>query len=136
MSSFFKTTFFNDREKIIKQSLLSYLNNNTKEIQYEQLVKDETLNEFGVGSDHESLNSLCTTLEAIFLHGLKDSFLTRMGHVLGGAEDEPKPEPNFWPPLLIITHQNTIKQVYKTITISSTKIYHSLSITRYRGFHS
>lgn len=59
----------------------------------------------------ECTNSMCNTLEAIFLHGLKDSFLRQTISVLAGGEIDRRPEPNFWPPLLVILHKETIVQV-------------------------
>lgn len=67
-------------------------------------------------------NSLCNTLEAIFLHGLKDSFLRQTISVLAGGEIDRRPEPNFWPPLLVILHKETIAQVSCfLLTLSSFK---------------
>lgn len=56
-------------------------------------------------------SSMCNTLEALFLHGLKDSFLRQTISVLAGGEIDRRPEPNFWPPLLVILHKETIAQV-------------------------
>lgn len=56
-------------------------------------------------------SSMCNTLEAMFLHGLKDSLLRQTINVLAGGEIDRRPEPNFWPPLLVILHNETIAQV-------------------------
>lgn len=59
----------------------------------------------------------------MFLHGLKDSFLSQTFNVLSGGEVNKKPAPNFWPPLLLFTHKHSIEQVslfsktFKEITL-------------------
>jgi len=60
--------------------------------------------------DTDSTNVLCTVLEAMFLHGLKDSFLRRVTIAVRSDFDE-RPEPNFWAPLLVVSHRNVIDQV-------------------------
>lgn len=67
-------------------------------------------------------NSMCNTLEAIFLHGLKDSFLRQTINVLAGGEIDRRPEPNFWPPLLVLLHKETIVQVNTLIKSISRQI--------------
>lgn len=59
--------------------------------------------------------SLCACLEAIFLHGLKDAFVWQTSAVLAStaAPHDRRPEPNFWPPLLVYTHRNTIADILR-----------------------
>lgn len=66
----------------------------------------------------ELSSALCTTLESLFLHGLKDSLLWQAYNALaGGADGERRPEPSFWSPLLVFLHKQDIDQV------SSVKIW-------------
>lgn len=59
---------------------------------------------------NENTLALCTSIEAIFLHGLKDSFLSHTLNVLVG-ESTRKPSPNFWVALLLFLHRHSIEQV-------------------------
>lgn len=58
----------------------------------------------------DNTNALCNVLEAIFIHGLRDSFSEKMS-VLLGADPDRMPVPNFWPVVLIISHRDLIEQV-------------------------
>ncbi|KAJ6641832.1 Pleckstrin likey domain-containing family M member 3 [Pseudolycoriella hygida] len=109
MNSFFSSVrlTFDSRETHIKDSLVNEFSENVKEIQYEykQNATDNTPMTLS-----DCTNSMCNTLEAIFLHGLKDSFLRQTISVLSGGEIDRRPEPNFWPPLLVILHKEIIAQ--------------------------
>lgn len=61
----------------------------------------------------ESTSSLTTTLEAIFLHGLKDSFLWQTLNIIAG-DVERRPEPSFWSPVMVFMHKEVIEQVSTT----------------------
>lgn len=132
MSSFFKSfnNFSSKRENAIKEVLINTLIENSREIQYE--VKQKGCGEYKRESYQvracthfytniyfsaierlevcEASSTLCTTLEAIFLHGLKDSLLWNTFNVIAGDEER-RPEPSFWPPLLIFLHKQVIEQV-------------------------
>ncbi|KAG7207089.1 hypothetical protein KM043_000968 [Ampulex compressa] len=90
----------------------------TREIRdHEFLVKNgQFLNEqekcigAAVGNCEES-TTLCAVLEAIFLHGLKDSLLNRMTEVLSGPDFDAMPQPSFWGPLLVFSHRQIIDQI-------------------------
>lgn len=78
----------------------------------------------------ETAAQLCQCVEAIFLHGLNDSFLywqsaavAAIGHRTAGDR---RPAPNFWPPLLVFTHRDTIEQVRIYIYIYDFEIVHWL----------
>ncbi|XP_055838216.1 pleckstrin homology domain-containing family M member 1 [Episyrphus balteatus] len=105
MSSLFRSEFTSKREHFIKETLINTLSENAREIQFE--VKES-------GKEYlelvEATNSLCTTLEAMFLHGLKDSFVWQTFNALSGDVDH-RPEPSFWPPILIFLHKEVIEQV-------------------------
>lgn len=66
----------------------------------------------------DNTNALCNVLEAIFIHGLRDSFSEKMS-VLLGADPDRMPVPNFWPVILIISHRDSIEQVNELSFISS-----------------
>lgn len=70
-------------------------------------------------SDHTQ--SLCATIEAIFLHGLKDSFLWQTVNILVGTGNEAnrRPSPTFWAPLLIFSHKSAIEQIHSMTQITS-----------------
>lgn len=70
-------------------------------------------------SDHTQ--SLCATIEAIFLHGLKDSFLWQTVNILVGTGNESnrRPSPTFWAPLLIFSHKSAIEQIQSMPQINS-----------------
>lgn len=64
----------------------------------------------------DNTNALCNVLEAIFIHGLRDSFSEKMS-VLLGADPDRMPVPNFWPVILIISHRDLIEQVCKHLSV-------------------
>lgn len=66
--------------------------------------------------------SLCATIEAIFLHGLKDSFLWQTINILAGSVDRTvnrRPSPTFWAPLLIFSHKYAIEQIQSMTQITT-----------------
>eukprot|EP00096_Caligus_rogercresseyi_P009413 TRINITY_DN3197_c0_g1_i2.p1 TRINITY_DN3197_c0_g1~~TRINITY_DN3197_c0_g1_i2.p1 ORF type:complete len:759 (+),score=252.56 TRINITY_DN3197_c0_g1_i2:190-2466(+) len=79
------------------------------------------------GSKHEDIipsNRLSTTIlsaiEAIFIHGLKDSLFGKLSLALGPLErSNASPEPCFWLYLLIFSHREEIDKVNSLSQISS-----------------
>lgn len=65
--------------------------------------------------------ALCATIEAIFLHGLKDSFLWQTINILAGPGNEinRRPSPTFWAPLLVFSHKYAIEQIHSMSQIST-----------------
>lgn len=61
------------------------------------------------------------TIEAIFLHGLKDSFLWQTVNILvgSGTETNRRPSPTFWAPLLIFSHKYAIEQIHSMTQITT-----------------
>ncbi|XP_055319751.1 uncharacterized protein LOC129577176 [Sitodiplosis mosellana] len=123
MDSFFGNIVkakFNSREHQIKQSLIDTLSDNAKEIQYElkEGANDEMCEQLYL-SDHTQ--SLCATIEAIFLHGLKDSFLWQTVNILvgTGGEANRRPSPTFWAPLMIFSHKYAIEQIHSMTQITT-----------------
>ncbi|XP_066997403.2 uncharacterized protein Plekhm1 isoform X2 [Anabrus simplex] len=109
MTSFLRSVVsVRGREVVIKESLTSQLSSSVKEIQLQQSQLDEK--EAEQLANNDATQSLCTVLEAIFIHGLKDTFLNTVSQAIGGDPDQP-PEPNFWGPLLIFSHREIIDQI-------------------------
>ncbi|XP_055693532.1 pleckstrin homology domain-containing family M member 1 [Lutzomyia longipalpis] len=114
MESFFSgvRSSLSGRETIIKQSLISALSENAREIQFEYAENNCELLELT-----ESTNSFCTTIEAIFLHGIKGSFVRKTISVIAN-EINRRPEPSFWPILLIFSHKQFIDQIQSLTQVS------------------
>ncbi|XP_049804747.1 run domain Beclin-1-interacting and cysteine-rich domain-containing protein isoform X1 [Schistocerca nitens] len=100
-------TAFGGRENMVKDSLMSHLSESVKDI---QLQHTEPQDAAKIVSNNDTTNSLCTVLEAIFIHGLKDTFLNRVSQAIGADPDQ-RPEPTFWGPLLVFSHREIIDQV-------------------------
>ncbi|XP_076236884.1 pleckstrin homology and RUN domain containing M1 [Calliopsis andreniformis] len=108
MNSFLKTmnSLTNKRNALIRESLQKQLNTSVMEMQGAQGVIEEST----VGNCDESM-TLCSVLEAVFLHGLKDSLLNRVTEVLSGPDLDAMPQPSFWGPLLVFSHRQMIDQI-------------------------
>ncbi|XP_043231760.1 uncharacterized protein LOC122386540 [Amphibalanus amphitrite] len=86
----------------LRLRLVATLSECTKAVQHEFHDSDEPI------PSGELTNELCRALEALFIHGLRDSFLER---VTSAISDTRPPEPNFWPPLLVVSHSDVIEQI-------------------------
>ncbi|KAH8356286.1 hypothetical protein KR200_007518 [Drosophila serrata] len=115
MSSLFRSLnhFSSKRENVVKGALINTLNENAREIEFE--VKQRSLEVLGLC---EQTSALCTTLEALFLHGLKDSFLSATFNVLAG-DVERRPDPSFWSPCMVFMHKQVIEQVQSLSQITT-----------------
>ncbi|XP_026764449.2 pleckstrin homology domain-containing family M member 1-like [Galleria mellonella] len=109
--SFFKNVAsgFNirSRDTIIKESLINNLSECVKDIQYNNQFEE---NFHSVLGSTDSTNTLCSALEAVFLHGLKDTFFRKAKNALSGDSDQ-RPQPNFWPLILVLSHRQNIDQI-------------------------
>ncbi|KAL1492935.1 hypothetical protein ABEB36_011098 [Hypothenemus hampei] len=105
----------NKKNEIIKQSITSNLSNIIKEIQYVN-VEENKLNK--ITDVTEASNELCTVIEAMFLHGLRDSVSYKFRKALAGIDERPQP-PDFWAPLLIISHKQIITQITNLTQITT-----------------
>lgn len=94
-------TSLTGREDLVKESLITQLSSSIKEVQLE-MAQDNVCTDITA--------SLCTVLEAIFIHGLKDTFMNRVSQAIGVDPDQ-RPEPSCWGPLLIFSHREIIDQV-------------------------
>lgn len=108
MNKFLKSvrSVTNKKDDLIKQSITTQLSNNVKEIQYAGIEENKTNKTINV---FEAANALCTTIEAMLLHGLKDSLTHRFKRAIADVEE--RPEPSFWSPLLVISHRQIVDQV-------------------------
>ncbi|XP_017892449.1 pleckstrin homology domain-containing family M member 1 [Ceratina calcarata] len=108
MNSFLKTvnSMTNKRSGLVRESLQKLLNSTVMEMQNAPGIEDNGT----IGNCDESM-SLCSVLEAIFLHGLKDSLLNRVTEVLSGPDFDAVPQPSFWGPLLVFSHRQIIDHI-------------------------
>lgn len=97
------------KEDIVKKSITNHLSNSVKEIQYVGVEDTRSVKSEEVT---EAANALCTTIEAMFLHGLKDTLSLRFKRAIADVDE--RPDPSFWPPLLVISHRQIIDQVRGT----------------------
>ncbi|KAJ8913182.1 hypothetical protein NQ315_009019 [Exocentrus adspersus] len=104
----------NKKDDLIKQSITTQLSNSVKEIQYAGIEENKTNNAVNI---FEAASALCTTVEAMMLHGLKDSLTHRFKRVIADVEE--RPEPSFWPPLLVISHRQIVDQITNLSQIST-----------------
>lgn len=113
MNSFLKTvnsmTTNNKRSRLVRESLQKLLNNSVMEMQSAPSIEEENHCRT-IGNCDESM-SLCSVLEAIFLHGLKDSLLNRVTEALSGPDFDAVPQPSFWGPLLVFSHRQIIDHI-------------------------
>ncbi|XP_013119396.2 uncharacterized protein LOC106096283 [Stomoxys calcitrans] len=103
MSSLFRSFSSSKREVAVKEAILEALQENVREIEYDVKDNKEILELC------ESSSALATTMEAIFLHGLKDSFLWQTLNVI--TELERRPDPSFWSPIMVFLHKEVIEQI-------------------------
>ncbi|EFN80559.1 pleckstrin homology domain-containing family M member 1 [Harpegnathos saltator] len=104
------------RNLLVRDSLQKQLNTNVMEMQSAPGAADDGV----VGNCDESM-SLCSVLEAIFLHGLKDSLLNRVTEALSGPDFDAMPQPSFWGPLLVFSHRQIIDQI-QTLSQVTTEV--------------
>ncbi|XP_014611573.1 PREDICTED: pleckstrin homology domain-containing family M member 1 [Polistes canadensis] len=104
----------NRRNILVRESLQKQLNTSVMEMQSAPGVVEEG----PVGNCEEAM-TLCSVLEAIFLHGLKDSLLNRVTEVLSGPDFEAMPQPSFWGPLLVFSHRQIIDQIQALTQVST-----------------
>lgn len=100
------TPLTNKKNILVRESLQKQLNTSVVEMQSAPGVAEEK----PVGNCEEAM-SLCSVLEAIFLHGLKNSLLNRVTEVLSGPDFDAMPQPSFWGPLLVFSHRQIIDQI-------------------------
>lgn len=104
----------NKRHLLIRDSLQKHLNTSVMEMQSAPGVAED-----GVVGNCDETMSLCSVLEAIFLHGLKDSLLNRVTEALSGPDFDAMPQPSFWGPLLVFSHRQMIDQIQALSQVST-----------------
>ena len=55
-------------------------------------------------------NNLCSALEAVLIHGIKDSYSSKVSSFFLSDPDR-MPVPNFWPVVMSVSHKDDIKEV-------------------------
>jgi len=90
----------------VKRKLLSALQESVSELQYEQKSDRSTPVTSG-----DISTRLVSVLEAIFVHGLKETFLGRLTSRLQDTASPRMPEPSFWTFCLVFSHRAVIGQV-------------------------
>lgn len=95
------------RDAILKEALINNLSESVKDIQFNNQFEE---NFHSVLGSTDSTNTLCIALEAVFLHGLKDTFLRKAKNAISGDSDH-QPQPNFWPLILVLSHRQNIDQI-------------------------
>jgi hypothetical protein len=101
------------RENYIKTKILDSLAEAVKVIQLENKHSDDAL------ALTDSTARLCSVLEALFIHGLKSTFLGRFP-LWGGGDLSPRlPEPSFWTFALLYSHKQVISTIEKSSQITT-----------------
>ncbi|KAJ8682955.1 hypothetical protein QAD02_018747 [Eretmocerus hayati] len=116
MNSLLRTvnSMSNRRHMLIRESLQQQLMATVIEMQSAPGVLEGT----AVQVCDETL-AMCSALEAIFLHGLKDSLLNRVTEALSGPDYDAMPQPSFWGPLLVFSHRGIIDQIQSLSQLST-----------------
>lgn len=105
MKSLFRSLEIRRRDEIIKETITTQLMTSVKEVQLEKKLDNDCYT-----TSVEASNSLCTVLEAMFIHGIKETIVDRMSSIIGNPDQRPSPE--FWSPVMIFTHRDIINQVF------------------------
>lgn len=88
-------------DALIKTGLTGHLGEAVREVQ-RQHAQPGT-----VEGSSEPAHTLCSVLEALFIHRLRDSFVDKVSSVLSGDVIR-QPSPNFWPLLLGLSHRHSV----------------------------
>ena len=91
----------------VKQKILSAISESVSEVQYQYKSSCDSI------TSNDITNRLCTALEAVFVHGLKETFLGRLSSRFsdGGVSSPRMPEPSFWTFALVFSHKEVINQL-------------------------
>lgn len=97
-----KSSATSQREQAIKVAITRQLSESIKELQLRGVDVEQ----------HQELapdDGLCQAIEAMFLHGLKDSLAYRVRRAL--ADVDACPQPSFWAPIMVISHRQILDVV-------------------------
>ena len=101
-----------------KAKILSSVKDSVCEVQYQYRAGQAT----SIPSN-EITARLCTSLEAVFVHGLKETFLGKLSSRFSSSEvgtGAPRlPEPSFWTFALVFSHKEVISQLEEMSQITS-----------------
>lgn len=81
-------------------------------------LQEENLDKCVVADSDECANTLCSVIEAIFIHGLKDKFTSKVSSVFGSNNDK-IPEPEFWTYVSKYCHKNVVLEIKNLSQISN-----------------
>lgn len=111
------------REAVIRSALLEQLKDSIQSLIYgpggENVPKLSSSGPKGQVLGHtDNTNALCCILEALFIHGLKDTLGEKLSSMFSGDLDR-MPVPNFWMVIMVISHRDLIEQVSKYLFFNS-----------------
>ncbi|XP_077870353.1 pleckstrin homology domain-containing family M member 1-like [Saccoglossus kowalevskii] len=89
----------------IRRNLSKELSRVVKKIQHDHISSDSAIR------SGDAANAVCHVIEAIFLHGLKESFSNKLSSYFGSGNTGRAPQPSFWQFLLSFTHKDVVKQL-------------------------
>ena len=102
----------------VKPKILTSVKDSVSEVQYQYRAGVVT----SIPSN-EITARLCTSLEAMFVHGLKETFLGKLSSRFSSSEagvGSPRlPEPSFWTFALVFSHGEVISQLEEMSQIST-----------------
>ena len=98
-----------------KNHILKAITDSVSEVQYQYRNSGDSL------PSNDITTRLCTALEAVFIHGLKETFLGRLSSRFsdGGVASPKMPEPSFWTFALVFSHKEVIGQIENLRQINS-----------------
>uniref|UniRef100_A0A2P2I4M6 Pleckstrin homology domain-containing family M member 1-like n=1 Tax=Hirondellea gigas TaxID=1518452 RepID=A0A2P2I4M6_9CRUS len=103
----------------VVQSLLKPIGDTSKlYVRHPQPNADPTRVPVKVFGTSDLTNTLCSSLEAVFIHGLKNSYSSRVSSFFVSDPDM-MPVPNFWPVVMSVCHKDDIKEVCNLAFITS-----------------
>lgn len=97
-----KTRDETNYDALIKTALTGHLGEAVREVQRQQQHQASV-----VEGTSESAQTLCSVVEALFVHRLRDSFVDKVSNVFSGDVVR-QPSPNFWPFLLGFSHRHSV----------------------------
>ena len=94
-------------QRSTKNTILTAVTEAVSEVQYHYRNSVEPI------PSNDITARLCTAIEAVFIHGLKETFLGRLSSRFGeGGSGTPRmPEPSFWTFALVFSHKEVISQM-------------------------
>lgn len=69
-------------------------------------------------TEGETVNNVCSVLEAVFVHGLKNKLTAKVTAVFGGSNDK-MPEPDFWAVVMLCTHKDVLTEIERLSQITT-----------------